>query len=203
MGQCYQAAGVAFFMASLTACTPVLQDISRDLDKLSRLGSKESGISAGGAMMADSVRSFKTQVVVPGDSKVETAFNEALPTIKKVLAIHQCIPPIRDPNTQLETHFAPLRQLNQYALPGVDAADRHWPWRPSHYIPMYSVKYHNPSVCLAVQMIDTITMPAQNAMKLRAVFVSVESGELVKFNYEFQKWSDGTWRLRDFINPAV
>lgn len=149
------------------------------------------------AAMSDAVRNYKTQVAVPNDPRQSAAFQEALPNLKKILAIHQCIP--RDPSAAWgDQVMAPLRQLNAYTVPGFDASKPGLNSHGENWIPTYSTRYHNPSACLAVQAMDGITMPAANALNVRVIYISTESAEVVKFHYGLQKSGDGSWRLREF-----
>lgn len=181
----------------LGGCQQALDQLARDLDAINanHPGAQKPAAGARTAVMADAVRNYKTQVSIPNDSRVSSAFDEALPVIKKVLGIHQCISKAVD-SAPGDVHLAPLRQLNQYAMPGFDAS-KQLGW-VRDYVPMYSMQYHNSATCLAVQTIDSVTMPAANAMSLRTVYMSTESQEIVNFRYVYQKWSDGSWRLREF-----
>jgi len=120
------------------------------------------------------------QLIVPDDANVKVALDAALPTIKKVLSIHQCL---RDGH---------LQSLNFYAVPGVDmnAATSYTNVTPMGYMP-----YHDHSKCVSVRSIDTLSMPALNALQFRTVYFADDSGETVNFNFLFKKVDDGSWRL--------
>ena len=57
-------------------------------DRARILGSAQSG---GYAMAAQLEQSKPAQVTIPKDKRVAAAIEEALPMVKKVLAIHQCV----------------------------------------------------------------------------------------------------------------
>jgi chaperonin GroEL (HSP60 family) len=182
----------------LGGCQQALDQLARDLDALNGTGNPgapRQPVAGGGAAMSEAVRTYKTQVDIPNDPKVSAAFDEALPTIKKVLGMQQCMPKINDANAIT----AQLNQLNQYTIPSFDASANYRGWHIQQgSIPMWNVTYHNTSKCLAVQAIDSVALLAANAISIRAIYISTESHEMVKFKYEFQKWSDGSWRLRQY-----
>ena len=134
------------------------------------------------------------QVVIPSDKRVRSAIDEAMPTIKTVLGIHQCV------RTQDS-----LRPLNIHALPGVDMtkADSRYsfPNMPYNAIGIGSgMKYHDTNKCVDIRAIDKFAMPALNALNFRVVYFANDSGETVNFNYSFRKVDDGTWKLAGFCS---
>lgn len=157
--------------------------LNKNLADLNQTLAGNGGQSGGYAMAVqpDASQSKPTKLVIPNDKRVSTAIDEALPTIKKVLAIHQCL---KDDDG--------MRQLNIYAVTGVDMRDGHG------YIeitPITRMKYHDKNKCVSVQALDQWTMPALNALKFRVVFFGDDSGEVSKFEYLFKKTDDGTWKI--------
>lgn len=138
------------------------------------------------ATQQEESQSKPTQLIVPKDKRVAAAMNEAMPTIKKVLAIHQCV---KDPQS--------LRQMNIYAIPGTDMARSDI---PSWSFPDSSawMKYHDLNKCISVSTIDQWSMPALNALLFRAVYFADDSGETVNFLYLFKKADDGSWKIAQF-----
>jgi hypothetical protein len=126
-------------------------------------------------------------LIVPSDKAVAVAMNEALPIIKKVLGIHQCL-----------NDSAGLRQMNFYAVPGTDiTAGRVNPYGRLVGLPM-NMEYHDKNKCLSVQTLDQWSMPALNALQFRAVYFADDSGETVNFLYLFKKVDDGSWKVAQF-----
>lgn len=129
----------------------------------------------------------QTQLVVPNDARTQAVVDAALPTIKKILSIHQCL------------KNGGMRQLNFYGIPGVNF-DTDPSWMPpanSQLFPnsAYYMKYHDRNKCLSVRAIDNISMPALNALKIRVVYFADDSGETVNFIYLLQKTDDHNWKL--------
>lgn len=136
------------------------------------------------------------QVVIPSDKRVRSAIDEAMPTIKTVLGIHQCV----------RTHDS-LRQLNFHALSGVDMikqTDSRYSYPnmdPNGRGTMGNgMKYHDTNKCVDIRAIDKFAMPALNALNFRVVYFANDSGETVNFNYSFRKVDDGTWKLAGFCS---
>lgn len=138
------------------------------------------GAGDGMAIKPDASKSKPTQLAVPDDKKVAAAMNEALPNIKKVLGIHQCI-----------KNYESIRQLNTYALNGVDLTTNNYYGFPDSNAWM---KYHDLNKCVSVRAIDNWSMPALNALFFRAVYFADDSGETVSFLYLFKK-TDGSWQI--------
>lgn len=128
-----------------------------------------------------------TQLIVPNDKRVATAMNEALPIIKNVLPIHQCV---KDNDS--------LRLMNVYAVPGVDMMG--WSSTSNQTYPnsSYFMRYHDTNKCVSVSTLDQWTMPALNALQFRAVYIADDSGETVNFTYLFKKMDDGSWKIAKF-----
>lgn len=136
-------------------------------------------------------QSKPTQLIPPTDKAVETAMNEALPTIKKILSIHKCL-----------TNNEGLRQMNFYAVPGADMTKYQNVWDSTHTfgLPIYKMEYHNKNKCLSVQVLDKWTKPALNALTFRAIYFADDSGETSSFKYTLKKMDDSSWKLDSFAN---
>lgn len=133
------------------------------------------------AAQPDTSKSKPTQLIVPKDKRVATAMDEALPIIKKVLGIHQCL-----------KNAESIRQLNTYAVNGVDLTRNNYYGFPNSDAWM---KYHDRNKCVSVRAIDQWSMPALNALLFRAVYFADDSGETVNFLYLFKKTDDGSWEI--------
>ena len=123
-----------------------------------------------------------TQLIVPSEPRVKTSMDEALPIVKKVLAIHQCI---KDGGMQ---------QLNFLAVPGVDFTPQ-WGMNGSWPNSSLYMRYHDRNKCLSIRQIDNWEMPALNALTFRAIYFSIDSGETVSFSYLMKRVDDGSWKL--------
>ncbi|MHB9103003.1 MAG: hypothetical protein ACYC2E_16025 [Sulfuricella sp.] len=146
------------------------------------------GAQTGGIIMAvqpEASQSKPTQLIVSKDKRVAAAMDEALPTIRKVLSIHQCI---QDPQS--------LRQLNVFAVPGVDMVQSSG-GLPAYGFPnsQFFMKFHDRNKCVSLTTIDQWAMPALNALLFRAVYFAEDSGETVNFLYLFKKVDDGSWKI--------
>lgn len=144
---------------------------------------------SGSVMAAQSVasQSKPTQLIVPEDKNVAAAMSEALPTIKKILSIHQCL-----------KNSAGLRQMNFYAVPGMDMSRYENPYNSTIGLPIVNMEYHDKNKCLSVQALDQWAMPALNALLFRAVYFADDSGETSNFIYLFKKTDDGSWKIAQF-----
>jgi hypothetical protein len=145
------------------------------------------------AVMSDSVKSYKTQAVIPGDPKMKSVIDAAMPNIKKVLGLHQCM---RYDSKHAGLSAQNLRQLNKYGVVGVDFSKRTG-YIPA-FLPMGLMEHHLSSSCVVVQALDTWTMPALNALSFRAVYLAEDSGETQNFTYLFKQVESGEWRLQEF-----
>jgi len=127
-----------------------------------------------------------TQLVIPADPRTRAAMDAAMPNIKKVLGIHQCI-----------RENQALSQLNFYAVPGVDMAE----YRGYRAFPNSNewMKYHDFSKCVSITTLDQWGMPALNALRFRAVYFAEDSGETTNFSYRFKKVDDGSWKLASLV----
>ena len=163
----------------LLGCAQLNKNLADINNKLAGNGA-QAGVYAM-AVQPEAGQGKQTKLVIPNDKRVSTAINEALPTIKKVLAIHQCL---KDDEG--------MRQLNIYAVTGVNMRDGHG------YIeitPITRMKYHDKNKCVSVQALDQWTMPALNALNFRVVFFGDDSGEVSNFEYFFKKTDDGSWKI--------
>lgn len=165
------------FTFGLSGCA----QLNKDLEDLNNKLAAARGQPGGNVMaVQQDANQSKTKVVIPNDKKVSTAIDEALPTIKKVLSIHQCL-----------KENEGMRLLNTHAVTGVDMRNVYG------YIditPITRMKYHDKNKCVTVQALDEWDMPALNALNFRVVFFSNESGEVANFKYFFKKL-DGSWKI--------
>jgi hypothetical protein len=144
-----------------------------------------NGIAVGA--QSEAIESKPPKLVIPKDKRVAVAMEEALPTIQKVLSIHQCI-----------KEWQSLRQLNVFAVPGLDMTQRSsGMFGPSYGFPNSQnyMKFHDRNKCVSVTTVDGWSMPALNALLFRAVYFAEDSGETVNFLYMFKKVDDGSWKL--------
>jgi len=176
---------------ALSGCKQALDQLNRDLDALNQ------GISAPGptnerisksdqSYASPTAQTTKIQMIVPNEGKTKSAIDEALPTIKKVIAIHQC--------AKSEAGTLPLNAL---ALPGVKASASGLNsgfFFPNSYTYM---QYHDRNKCLSVRAIDSFTMPALNALKFRVIYFADDSGETVNLIYRMRKTDNNQWLLSD------
>jgi hypothetical protein len=134
------------------------------------------------------IESKPPKLVVPKDKRVAVAMEEALPTIQKVLSIHQCM---KEPES--------LRQLNIFAVPGLDMIKRSGDISglPAYGFPnsQFFMKFHDRNKCVSVTVVDNWSMPALNALLFRTVYFAEDSGETVNFLYLFKKMDDSSWKL--------
>lgn len=179
----------------------LLNKVKSDFSKINEQGEKDRAKIRGDAQAESTAQnsdvvlaaqpeesqSKPTQLIVPKDKRVAAAMKEAMPTIKSVLGIHQCIKATES-----------LRQLNIYAIPGVDVMNMaslpyyNYP-NSEHYM-----KYHDRNKCIGVRAIDQWSMPALNALMFRAVYFADDSGETVNFIFLFKKVDDGSWKVSEF-----
>lgn len=163
-----------------------------DIGKFNNALQGDRNAQSSGSMMAAQpvvIQSKPTQLIVPDDKNVAAAMTEALPTIKKILSIHQCL-----------KNSAGLRQMNIYAVPGMDMTRFENPYDTTHTfgLPIYGMEYHDKNKCLSVQTLDEWAMPALNALVFRVVYFADDSGETSNFIYLFKKTNDGSWKVSQF-----
>lgn len=172
-------------MIALTGCKDAMEQLNRDLAaaNASMAGTRTASRPGTMARMEESTKGQQTQLVVPTETRTRDAMEAALPMIKKVLSIHQCIKMTEG-----------LLQLNSFALPGVDMSRQGM--YPNHQMFM---KHHDRNKCVSVRSIDNWAMPALNALQFRAVYFADDSGETVNFRYLLKKSDDGSWRIQEFL----
>lgn len=133
---------------------------------------------------SETIESKPPKLVIPKDKRVAVAMEEALPTIQNVLSIHQCM-----------KEWQSLRQLNVFAVPGLDMTKRSggmgWGYPNSKNF----MQFHDRNKCVSVTTVDGWSMPALNALLFRAVYFAEDSGETVNFLYMFKRVDDGSWKL--------
>lgn len=176
---------------SLAGCKQAMEQLNRDLDNLNQ-GLASANQTRGqatkpGAMANQAAQTAQIQLITPKDEKTNAAIDAALPTIKKVLAIHQCIK-VDDG----------MLQLNAYSLPGV-AMEK---WILNYPNSSHFMKYHDRSKCVSVRAIDNFAMPALNALSFRVVYFAEDSGETVNFGFQMRKADDGRWLLSSSLRPT-
>lgn len=175
----------------------IFKKVQNDFSSINEQGAQErarirSGAQTNGDAMATQPETPEQhiQMTVPRDPKVKAAIDAALPNIKKVLAIHQCI---RAPQQ--------LLQLNALAIPGVNMMSGGDSGSPMYSYPnnqgsMFQyMKYHDPSKCVDIRSIDRFSLLALNALSFRVVYLAKDSGETVNFGFLFKKDDDGSWLL--------
>lgn len=135
----------------------------------------------------DESSSTPTQLIIPKDKKVAAAVEAALPVIKKVVSIHQCL-----------KNNSGLREMNFFAVPGEDMSRFGNPYDVTIALPIRGMKYHDKNKCPRIQAIDQFSMPALNALLFRTVYFADDSGETASFLYLFMKVDDGSWKIKKF-----
>lgn len=185
MPRIFKLVGELALAIALAGCSQeAMQQLNRDLANMNAaLASGQPGAAAKPGTMAISSQTGKeqqTQLIVPADTRTREAMEAALPTVKKVLAIHQCVK-VNDG----------LLQLNYWAVPGANIS-RYNDYPNSDWY----VKYHDRNKCVSVRTIDNWSMPALNALQFRAVYFAEDSGETVNFGYLLKKVDDGSWKLQ-------
>lgn len=177
-------AAIVGLTIGLSGCAQDLAKFNQDLAALNQAlagGAQGGGVQSGGMAMAakPAGQSKPIQLIVPNDKRTAAAIDEAMPNIKKVLGIHQCV---KDQDS--------MRQLNIYAVPGVNiAAD-------AYHVPNgTNMRYHDLNKCVSISALDQWTMPALNALQFRAIYFADDSGETVNYLYLFKKVDDGSWKI--------
>ena len=155
-----------------------LKTLNQAIGAPSAPGVQTAQATAPMAVRGGASKSISTELVIPADKATEEAMNAALPVVKKVISIHQC----------LKTKESE-RLLNVYAVPGVDISKGTW------NVPNNWTRYHDKSQCVDVKALDQWTLQALNALRVRAVYFATDSGETFNLFYYFMKASDGTWKL--------
>lgn len=165
-------------------------DLGDILKQLPQLPVPPQGQQSGGfatAEQPEASQSKPTQVIIPKDKRTAAAIDEAMPTIKKILSIHQCL-----------KENAGLRQMNYFAVTGMDMLKYGNPYNAKIGLPIVNMQYHDNNKCLSVQSLDHWSMPALNALLFRAVYFADDSGEVANFLYLFKKVDDGSWKIAQF-----
>ncbi len=176
---------------SLAGCKQAMEQLNRDLDNLNQglASASQTRMSAAkpGTIASPAAQTTQIQLIVPNDERTKAAMDAALPTIKKVLAIHQCIK-VDDG----------MLQLNVYGLPGV-SMER---WELGYPNNSRFMKYHDRSKCVSIRAIDNFVMPALNALNFRVVYFAEDSGETVNFGFQMRKAEDDRWLISSSPRPA-
>ena len=181
-------AALAFSVMALGGCQDTLTKINQDLSALNQNLKPNATNQAASSpnVMATQESSQTTQIkmTVPNDSKVQAAVDAALPTIKKIVTIHQCV-----------KAGGGMRLLNAYALPGVGMITDEMGSTLNFPDSKTFMKYHDRTKCISIRAIDNFIMPAFNTLEFRTVYFAEDSGETVNFNYQLRKTDDGSWLL--------
>ena len=159
-----------------------LKSLNQVLGAPSSSGNYGTPPSGSLAVRGDASKTISTELVIPADRATEEAMNAALPTVKKVIALHQCM-----------KNGESLRLLNAYAVTGMDMQriDIFF----SQSTPNERTRYHDKSQCVDVKALDQWTLLALNTLRVRAVYFAVDSGETFNLRYHFKKSNDGSWKI--------
>lgn len=135
----------------------------------------------------------QTIVSTSGLSTAEAqAYREAESVVKQVVDIHRCMKPTGSYNIDREQ----LTRLNPLSMPGLDARNMGMYGSIDNMAPLYKFQYANKSRCADVRQIDSVQMPALNALSMRVIYIASDSGETKSYRYEFQRDGDQQWKLR-------
>lgn len=185
----FKLVGALVLVFTLAGCVQEMQQFNRDLAaaNAAMAGGQPGNAAKYGTMarMPETGKEQPMQLIVPADTHTREAMDEALPTIKKVLSIHQCV-----------KEDDGLMQLNYWAVPGVSFRGGMMGGGFFHPNSQYFMKYHDRNKCVSVRAIDSWAMPALNALRFRAVYFAEDSGETVNFSYLMKKMDDGSWKLQ-------
>ena len=179
--------GLIAAVISLTACAQQQFDqFNKDLAKFNQAisggsapASRTAATPVGLAQTADAGQGTQTQLVIPADKTAAAALEAALPVIKKVVGIHQCM---KDPSS--------TRLFSPYAVTGGENKIFYY-----FHTPITLSKYHDKSKCVSVRAIDQVTLLALNTLQIRVVYLAEDSGEASNFQMQFMKSDDGSWKL--------
>lgn len=170
---------ISWSMLSMALILSGCADINKGLTDVN------TSLISGRTMAAQGSSTTEARVEVPNDPRVKTAFEQALPTIKRVLGIHKCI-----------NHQDGMLLLNQDTVPGAGVQVKSMGWGGNLYPnSTFFMKYHDRSKCLSVRAIDNVTMPANNALAFRVVYFAEDSGETVSFVFLFKRMDNNEWLL--------
>lgn len=182
--------GMIAALVSLTACAQQLNQLNQDLARLNQsLASGSANLTvatapaAGLAQKTEASKSTSTQLIVPTDRATAAALDSALPAIKKVIGLHECM---KDASN--------ARLFSPYAVPGGENnifANLNFP----EYSPIVRTKFHDKNKCMSVRVIDQVALLALNALQIRVVYLAQDSGEANNFQMQFLKSDDGSWKL--------
>lgn len=182
--------GSVAVLVSMTACAQQQFDqFNKDMANLNAAlaggtasAARPTGVPAALAQNADTGKGASTQLVVPADKTAAAALDAALPTIKKVVALHQCM-----------KDFSSSRLFTPFAVVGGENAL--FPTAYMGFAPIPLTKFHDKSKCVSVRAIDQVAMLAMNALQIRVVYLADDSGEASNFQMQFMRADDGAWKL--------
>lgn len=182
--------GMIAALLSLSACAQQLSQLNQDLASLNQSLAAGSANSTSGAaptvglaQKTEPGKSAATQLIVPPDKAAAAALDSALPTIKKVIGLHECM---KDASS--------ARLFSPYAVPGGENnifANLYYP----EFSPIVRTKFHDKNKCVGVRVIDQVALLALNALQFRVVYLAEDSGEANNFQMQFLKSGDGSWKL--------
>lgn len=184
--------GLIAAVLSLTACAQQqLDQFNKDLAKFNQAmsggsapASRTAATPVGLAQATDAGQGTQTQLVIPADKTAAAALEAALPVIKKVIALHQCM---KDGSS--------ARLFSPYVVAGGENNIFVYGLQTGYYAPITQTKFHDKSKCVSVRAIDQVTLLALNALQFRVVYLAEDSGEASNFQMQFMKSDDGSWKL--------
>ncbi len=169
---------------AISGCNATLEKINKDLEalnaSLSANTQKDPTKNTPPTLAQANQGQQVIKLILTNHQATNTAINEATPSIKAALAIHQCI-----------SHDRGLLFLNKYAMPGVNMMPTWgvygYPNNSTH------LRYHDYSKCVSIRSVDQFSMPALNALRFRVVYYAEDSGETINFFFSMRRVDDGSW----------
>jgi hypothetical protein len=181
--------GMIVGLFCLTACAQQLGQLNKDLANINQsiaAGSANSSSNlppaAGLAQKADTGKTSAMQLIVPPDRTAAAAFDAALPAIKKVIGLHECMKDVSG-----------ARLFSTLAIPGGE--NTIFSWLNQDHSPIIRTKFHDKNKCVGVRVIDQVALLALNALQIRVVYLAEDSGEASNFHIQLMKMGDGSWKL--------
>lgn len=106
---------------------------------------------------------------------IANAIGEATPNINQVISFLSCYP-----------SYDAGKYLAQYAAPDYSPF-------AGLATPLRRMQYHSKSQCVTLNKLQGWKMPANNALRFEAIYISDTSGESIKQTYEIVKQPSGEW----------
>jgi len=177
-------------LVSITACAQQqLDQFNKDMANLNAAlaggttsAARPTGAPSALAQNTEAGKGASTQLVVPVDKTAAAALDAALPVIKKVIALHQCM---KDTSS--------ARLFSPYTVAGGE--NDVFTYGFYKYAPIFATKYHDKNKCVSVRAIDQVSLLALNSLQIRVVYLAEDSGEASNFKMQFMKSDDASWRL--------